>query len=231
VIEEYGAIDRRVLIDHSSGKNLGAFASFMKLVELSDAGHFMFADQDDVWLPDKVSRSLSAITSLEERAGPETPLVLFSDITVVDEKLTVVDRSLWHYQQFDPNICRDWRSLLAQNVVLGCSMIANAAARRCALPYLLPDMAHDQWVAVNAARRGKVDFIREATVLYRQHSDNHSGANPFNLGFALSRLPGLLSTIRSYRRSARVFDGVSTGDLIYRKLRLNLRRFRKSNEF
>lgn len=231
ILRKYASDDPRVVIVEDDCGNLRAFASFMKLVERSDALYFMYADQDDVWLPGRVSRLAIKIRELETVHGADTPLVVFSDLTVVDENLEVIDPSLWHYQQFDPKISHSWKKSLAQNVVLGCTMIANAAARRASLPYLLPELAHDHWVVVNTARHGRVEFIREPTILYRQHGDNHSGANIFDLRFAIERTPGLLKTLGNYRKSVKVFAGVSTLELLMLKLSLNFKRFNKRKEF
>lgn len=231
IVKRYAGKDHRVKLVEDNHGNLRAFRSFMKLVEVSDAPYFMYADQDDVWLPNRISKMLAAIRSIEAESGSNTPAVVFSDLTIVDEDLNVVDPSLWHFQQFDPNISRNWKHLLAQNVVLGCAMIANAAARKISLPYRLPDMPHDQWVALKASRYGRIEFIREATILYRQHGDNHSGANSFRLSYALERLPGLRHRFTEYRNAARVFEGVSVAELLWNKLRLNFRRFRTRDRF
>lgn len=231
ILNEYAAADSRVLLSSDDKCNLGAFPSFMKLVEHSEAPYFLFADQDDVWLPDKVEKLLSRMADLESESGDGIPIVVFSDLKIADENLTIIDPSLWHFQQFDPNICRDWRSLLAQNVVLGCAMMANAKARDLSLPYLLPDMPHDQWVALTAAKNGRIDFIREATILYRQHGNNYSGANRFTLSYAISRIPNFVNTIWAYYHAASVFSGVTTLGLIFRKMRLNFKRFDRREEF
>ena len=151
ILNEYAARDARVVIVADGKGNLGAFSSFMYLAELSDAPYFLFADQDDVWLPNKISSLLTRMQEIESESGSDTPVVVFSDLTITDENLNVIDPSLWHFQQFDPNICRDWRSLLAQNVVLGCAMIANARARAMSLPYTIPEIPHDHWIALTAA--------------------------------------------------------------------------------
>ena len=39
-------------------QNLGSARSFMKLLSLVEADHYMFCDQDDVWLPTKIEVSL-----------------------------------------------------------------------------------------------------------------------------------------------------------------------------
>jgi len=231
IVRDYSEKDPRVVLVEDSHGNLRAFASFMKLVEFSDAPYFLFADQDDVWDRDHVSILEAKIREMEDSHGTETPIVAFSDLTVADEELNVIDRSLWRYQQFDPNTCRNWKHLLAQNVVLGCGMIANAAARKISLPYRLPGMAHDQWLAVNAAKHGQIDFVRRSTLLYRQHRGNHSGANKFNLAFALERLPDLYTRAREYRKFVKVFDTASTAELLFYKMWLNLHRFNRREEF
>ncbi len=231
ILNEYAERDDRITVITDDLGNLGAFASFMRLVEVSDAPYFMFADQDDVWLPEKISKMLAKMTELTDRHGSDNAIVVFSDLSIADEDLNLVDRSLWHYQQFDPNISGDWKHLLAQNVVLGCAMIANAGAREISLPYRLPDMPHDQWVAVNTAKYGQIAFISEPTILYRQHEQNHSGANSFRLKYALSRLPNFVRTIGEYRQAVKVFGGVTTMELILNKVRLNMRRFRKRDDF
>jgi hypothetical protein len=76
-----------------------------------------------------------------------------------------------------------------------------------------------------------VEFIREPTILYRQHGDNHSGANIFDLRFAIERTPGLFKTLGIYRKSVKVFSGVSTLELLMLKLALNIKRFNKRKEF
>lgn len=231
IVNEYAEKDARIAIVRDDAGNVKAYRSFIKLVERSDSPYFMFADQDDVWLPDKITKMMDRMSQIEAETGTDEPVVVFSDLKIVDEQLTVIDGSLWHFQQFDPNISRDWRSLLAQNVVLGCAMLANAKAREISLPCRLPDMYHDQWVAVNAAKYGRIDFIRESTILYRQHGDNHSGANRFSLGYALSRVPNFFKTLASYHESATVFGDVTAVGLMWRKFWLNVKRFNRRERF
>jgi hypothetical protein len=197
----------------------------MRLVETLDAPYFMLADQDDVWLPDKIERKLARLKELEAQNGSETPLLVFTDLKVVDEDLSVIEDSMWHYQRLDPAITQDWRGLLAQNVVTGCTIIANRALADAALPFALPEMMHDHWLAVNAAKYGRVAYLKDATVLYRQHGTNVAGGIRFGAGYAASKTTGIGDRWRFYRRAAAHFGGVSAAGLFARKLSLNLRRF------
>lgn len=224
VIKEYAAKDERIVLHTGHAGNLGAPASFMALVVQSNADFFMFADQDDVWMPDKISRTLDKMRRLAETSGGETPLAVFTDLTVVDADMKIIDDSFWNYQKLDPALCHDWKSLLSQNVAAGCTMMLNKAAKAVILPFELPEMMHDHWAAARVAKLGHIGYIAEPAVLYRQHSRNAEGAKSFGFGYAASKLPGLKSRFGFYRRAAKVFGDTSAIELLYRKLLINAKR-------
>lgn len=225
ILQDYAARDERISLVKDEADNLGASSSFMRLVAASTAEYFMLADQDDVWLRDKMERSFAKICEMAAEVGDEMPLLVFTDLTVVDEHLNTLDPSMWHRQRLDPAISSDWRDLLAQNVVTGCTIIANRAAAAAALPYAIPEMLHDQWLAVNAARTGRLGYIKEPTGLYRQHGSNVAGGIKFGPGYAAEKAGSLGGKVEFFRKAAAHFGGVTTTELMKRKFRLNLRRF------
>ncbi len=229
ILKEYASADGRVSVlensQANSQANLGARRSFMHLVSISEAPYFMLADQDDVWLPEKITKSFEKIEEMVRRYGEETPLLVFTDLQVVDENLNEIHPSLWKYQRLDPTISSSWRNLLAQNVVTGCTIIANEAARRAALPFAWPGMMHDHWIAVNAARSGHVGFLDETTVLYRQHAANVEGSKNFGVAYAADKTKGLRARFAEYQKAAAHFGGISVTGLMLRKINLNLKRF------
>ena len=225
IINRYASEDSRIIRVSGRPGNLGAPASFMSLIALSEAPFFMLSDQDDVWLPEKVKKTLDKMRDLIEVYGEETPLSVFTDLTVVDKELGVIDASFWHYQKLDPDICLNWKKLLSQNVVTGCTLMANAAARSVVLPFALDGMMHDHWIAANVAKYGATYYISEQTVLYRQHSRNVEGVKDFGPRYAFSKTPQLLKTVSFYRRAAKIFGDVSAGQLLFNKIWLNIKRF------
>lgn len=224
LIEEFCREDERVRLLSDGEGNLGLRRSFMRLVEASVSEYFMFADQDDVWRPDKIERSLAAVKQLESTSNKSEPLLVFTDLKVVNEQLETIGESLWHYQRLRPEISQDWKRLLAQNVVTGCTILANRAAAQVSLPFALPEMMHDHWVAVNAARHGKIGYINEPTVLYRQHSDNAEGSRDFGLKYAAGKSLGLGERIDFYKKAAAHFGNVTAGELLRLKAAENLKR-------
>ena len=169
----------RVRLLRDGREHLGASGNFAAALEASDADYFMFCDQDDVWLPEKISALLRSMREVERQYGAETPVLVHSDLIVVDDELKVLHPSFWRYSRlFDPAVTRCPQRVMLRNFAAGCAMIGNAALRRTALPVPSEAQMHDWWVALVAAILGKIVAHEAPTVLYRQHQSNQVGAHP-----------------------------------------------------
>lgn len=162
-----------------SERQLGVKANFSCLMEHSTADYVMFADQDDVWNEGKIAKTLEKMKEMEENFSSETPLLVHTDLKVVDRDLNIFSDSFWNYNQINPGRGQKFTRLLMQNVVTGCSMMFNKKLLQLAWP--IPESAamHDWWLALVAAAFGKIDILPEATMLYRQHGKNTLGAQKF----------------------------------------------------
>lgn len=169
--------DERVTLltaDH----NIGAKENFARLLEsaqASSASYFAFADQDDVWHPDKLEVLLARMKALEQ-AQPGTPILVHSDLEVVDERLDTIDPSFLHYQGIRHEEHDPLKVLLAQNFVTGCTVMFNRKLLELAVPLPAQSVVHDWWLALLAAAGGRIDFIDRPLVRYRQHAQNEIGA-------------------------------------------------------
>lgn len=86
----------------------------------------MFCDQDDVWHPDKVEKTMRALLEAEDEAGTDTPVLVFTDLTPVDEKLRPIASSLMKMQKQYTDVI-DYRALFMQNIVTGCATASTGA--------------------------------------------------------------------------------------------------------
>ncbi len=166
----------RIEVLPPDGQRLRASGSFARLLGLSRAPYRMFCDQDDVWLPDKVEVTLAAMRELEREHGAQTPLLVSTDLRVVDEKLGVISDSFWTYQRIHPERLNRLSRVLVQNFATGCTVMVNRALADMALPIPPEAVMHDWWLALVASRFGKARRLLRATVLYRQHGRNDVGA-------------------------------------------------------
>ena len=180
----------------------GAKAHFFWMTQQCEAEYIAYCDDDDTWKADKLEKLRNAMQDTESRLGSNTPILVFSDQTVTDEKLSVIAPSLMRYQkQYFEHF--DYRSILMQNVVTGGAMMINRALAKLALECKDPSQVimHDWWMAAVAARFGEIVYIDEPLGAYRQHGSNSVGAkNVGSAGYVRRMLSGLTSVRKALQR-------------------------------
>lgn len=151
------------------GENKGFINSFWDLVmNAPEASYYAFADQDDVWLEDKLSR---AVDRLKEEEN--IPVLYCANYILVDDQLnrksqnTVYSIEGWKPEHF----------ILTQTAALGNTMVWNYLLQKKITLHPECDWCceHDHRMQFAAAMLGKIVIDKERTILYRQHSGNISG--------------------------------------------------------
>lgn len=189
ILQKYTSVFPDKMTVHQNAKNMGgAKYNFYDMLSKADSDYVMTCDHDDVWLPDKIERTLSAMKDLEAREGTQRPLLVHTDLTVVDGDKTVLAGSMFFEQQLDATRT-SFSNVLVQNNVTGCTVMVNRALLDL-LPARVPPnlVMHDWWLALIAAAFGATGFVKEPTILYRQHGENQVGAkNTRKLGYNAKR--------------------------------------------
>lgn len=173
VARQMAGKDERIHAFPCDAQRLGAGPGFGWLLEHlpGEARYVFFSDADDVWLPEKIERSLTAMFRAEAQPGP---VLVHTDLVVTDERLQTLRGSLWSHLRITPepvSLCR----LLAHNVVTGPTMLINRPLLDLARP--IPEGAayQDTWIALVAAAFGRTVALYEPTVLYRRHESSSTG--------------------------------------------------------
>lgn len=139
--------------------------------------YFMFCDQDDVWHPDKIKITYEKMIKKEYNAGKSCPVLIHTDLQVVDEELQIKAPSFARYQGLKPRKARTLQSLLVQNNITGCTVMVNRSLFELAkIKDTGSILMHDWWMGLIAAAFGEISFINHATICYRQHGGNQVGA-------------------------------------------------------
>jgi len=189
IIKDYCRKDNRIKLIVDEERNLGACGNFLKLMaeaqRSSVASYFAFADQDDVWKPNKLELLLDEMERIEPHAKG-LPILVHSNFSVVSEDLAILKRS-HHAKIIDKMgaVCSPNR-LLIQNVVTGCTALFNRNLLKKSLPVPEAVVMHDWWLALVAGLFGKIGYVDEPLVLYRQHSSNCLGIEMRNLNKGFS---------------------------------------------
>ncbi|MCK4906728.1 MAG: glycosyltransferase family 2 protein [Spirochaetes bacterium] len=208
-------------------QNLGSMLNFSVLMGESKADYIAFSDQDDVWEKDKLEVSMKAMQTAEKKNGKKSPLLVHTDMKVVDEELNEIHESFWKYQKHNP-VKKGSEFLMVQNNTNGCTMLFNKELKDMAFP--IPDEAimHDWWVAIVASEFGKIVALENKTVLYRQHYSNRLGAKRINIISLIKKKwqRSFSDVIRQSKAFSKRFDVKipNSLSLIFRKIWYNLKR-------
>ena len=194
IITEYSIqfADKIVLINDASltgGSSKENFSSILRYVKTHyHFNYYMFCDQDDFWLQDKIEKSLSRIKYIEEKYGGA--VLVHTDLKVVDAKLNVKGESFFRYRAINPKV-KDLNHLVVQNNVTGCTMLWNKELNDLIQLDHKAIAMHDWWIALVACCFGTIECLNEPTILYRQHGANVVGATKVNTpAFIINRLRG-----------------------------------------
>ena len=170
----------------SSDSNLGCTASIDLLLQATTAPYIALADQDDVWLPDKLMHLYSSICEYEATFGSSVPFLAHTDLYLVDENLKSLGTTFMQKQALNSNYTSsDMISLT--NIVTGCTVLLNRSHLDIALPIPPSVIIHDWWLALVASFFGKIVYVPCISILYRQHASNLIGASGLGFNYWLSR--------------------------------------------
>lgn len=197
IIEEYvSSFPGRIKIVDKGTSNLGSSKSFERLLDFVKNDYFMFSDQDDVWRNDKIEKTFSEMRRIEILYGKEMPLMVCTDARCIDENGEEICSSFFESQKFVDTTSKEI-DLLALNVVQGSTMLMNKKV----LDYVRPFpkyVIHDQWIAVITAHYGKVSYLHEQLLRYRQHGHNVLGALDIGTGYFIRKITNIKKQMRIY---------------------------------
>lgn len=176
----------RIEIHVNEGVQHGPMNNFCKLMALSTANYVAFCDQDDVWIPTKLEKTLNRMKQIECSFGV-LPILVHTDLMIVDRNLNIMFRSMIRTQKLNYSSTKTIKQLIVQNCVTGCTMMANRSLIQICGTIPKGAIMHDWWLAIVACAFGKLEFLDESTVYYRQHGSNAVGVTPISCGIVKKR--------------------------------------------
>ena len=152
-----------------AGDHAGAGKSFLALLHEVDraTSYAAFCDQDDVWLPGKLSAAVKVLQGLPG------PALYCSAIELVDADLVRIKthRRCVRGPSFE--------NALVENIATGCTIVLNRPAIDLLAAETPNDfLMHDAWSYLVISGSGQVLYDPDPQVLYRLHTSNAIGVRP-----------------------------------------------------
>ena len=171
IIADFAKSDARIrFINADKRENFGVIKNFYTLLKYEKADYYFFSDQDDVWQPQKLELTLASV----EKENNQIPLMVYTDLIVVDRDLQVLHDSMIKTQSHHANT--SLLEELTENTVTGGTMMVNHCLAKQWKQCYDDLIMHDWYLALLAASLGKLIYLDETTELYRQHESNVLGA-------------------------------------------------------
>ena len=212
----------KIMILDNYGQSLKAYRNFVDLLQRVESDYYLFCDHDDVWLPNKVEISINRIIELE-RQYTSKPIIVHTDMKVVDQNLNVICDSFWKYSNLLPDHTK-FEEMVLCNSANGCAMMFNDKAKTVALPNVSFATMHDMLVNQSvAASNGIISAIKIPAVLYRQHIDNVVGAKKRDLKYYVHKIKNiqilLKDNVLCYKNANRIRP-ISIMSFLFTKIKI-----------
>jgi len=168
-----------VRVEHNL-ERLGSTKNFEKSIRLCTGDLIATADQDDVWLPEKLALSEAPFLR-DPRCG-----LVFTDAEVVDEALQPIGHRMWEAIHFGRwlrrrvRLGKGFETLLRQWLVTGATMVFRADYRRVVLP-IPENWIHDGWISFIIGALAPLAMVERPTMRYRQHEAQQIGGKKLGL--------------------------------------------------
>ncbi len=170
IISKYQAQDNRIrMID---GPKSGVKANVENALRACHGEYIFLADQDDIWMPEKVERVMAAFE--EKKVG----LVVHDAIVTDGACKEVILDSFYSLKGSGAGVAKNiWR-----NTYIGCCMAFKRDLLKEVLPIPSYIEMHDQWIGViNDKQKRGTCFLSDKLLKYRRHGNNASGMSHYGV--------------------------------------------------
>ena len=172
-------------IKYIEGNGNGVVSNFENALKACSGDVIFLCDQDDVWMPDKVSSVMAEIAK-----GAD---LVLHDAAVTDGSLNITEPSFFAIHGSNA----DFRRNLIRNTFVGCCMAVTKQVMLDTLPFPKELPMHDWWIALAAIKKGyKAVLLDKPLIKWRRHGENVTGGKTSAMQKIRWRINMILSLAR-----------------------------------
>ena len=216
ILAEYQKQYPEIFRIHFNEINLRSVKNFEKAISLCSKAIIFLSDQDDIWAENKAKKIVSFLDNHAEIDVVATNGFCIDENGAVHEKYSLWDAPVF-LKEKGKNIDY-FEIILLCNIATGASMAFRSALKPEIMPFpVLKDYHHDEWIALNTARKGRFEFLNDKLFYYRTHQEQQVGGVFFD------------KTEEGKAKLMRFFDLEPTSFSSYKRLLKRLLRFYEIN--
>lgn len=172
MIREYQKDDSRIRLLKGPGR--GIKKNVEHVLKHTRGAYIFLADQDDIWMPDKVEQVLKTFQE-------KNVMVVIHDAKVFEgeERERIVMDSFFAFRGSGAGVFKN----MIKNSYIGCCMAFRRELLEVVIPIPSQIEMHDQWIGILGDYiAGKSCFLPKALLFYRRHGDNNSSMKHYGIG-------------------------------------------------
>lgn len=208
ILKKYENMDERIHVLHNHSDRHGAYFNFWSLIAyaktIDKADYYFFADQDDIWLENKLEIMIHH--AINGKANNQ-PLMIYADMEIIDDYGNTIYPSINNVMGIGE--MKGLSLFFTHGFLWGCDLMINHklfdAVPVVPLEYEhINIMSHDNYYGKFAAALGCISFIPQVLIKHRRHIDNVTG----NYNIKLSILKVLRQLLFGFERVASIHGRV-----------------------
>lgn len=179
ILEAYAKKDQRIHVVPSN-HNLGYPACFYTLTNMSlKADYYMFGDQDDIWLPEKIARAVEMLDAQDQHK----PLAYYASYHICDGDMKVQSQSP------DKTNKIQFKDTLFNVCGLEFTMAVNETAMQLIRKFQpKKSNARGTWMSMLLSAYGEIMYDNRPCAMYRRHSEAVTNNNMNFIGTWIWRM-------------------------------------------
>lgn len=180
IIKEYQKNNKNITLYER--ENVGFVKSFFELLKLANADYYSYADQDDIWIENKVELAVQELNKLDD----SKPNMVFGNSDYYDENMKFIGKG-------DRNKKYSFLRALFACCGQGMTMTVNKKTRDMIIENNPKScFFHDWWTYLLCIGLGNVAYNNVTTVKYRRRKENATSEGQGYIRLLMWRIKNLL---------------------------------------
>lgn len=180
IVKEYQKKHKNIKL--FEGENLGFIKSFFELLKLAEADYYSYADQDDVWIENKIELAVNSLNKLDD----SKPNMAFGNSDYYNENMELIG---YGEKNREFSFLKSLFSCIGQ----GMTMTVNRKTRDMIIENMPKScFFHDWWTYILCISMGEVAYDNVTTVKYRRRKQNATSEGQGYIRLLMWRVKNLL---------------------------------------